>query len=258
METMIVADLEVSVDTLAKNRLQEYLDSIGQPKPVYNTKLVGGESNNPIYKSTVILPDGVEITGLSFRGKKKKAEFSAARIALKYLKTAKVPSMSKSLFTLPPLPPSESTFGDIPAFTKIGLYIVLETKANIADNIATIIDLEPDIQIKAFAAVGAAVLSRDYHEQIQLIEVPCTRKDGADMGLMVAVTVDIVNNKVTHVIVATGDKFGNGIVDCLRGFTKLGGQSDHRACCCTRIRDIKAALNNLTKTGDFELAPNYS
>ena len=66
-----------------KNTLQEYYQKRNLTTPVYECSRKGGEDHTPLFKATVTLHDKHV-----FRGKgqnKKKAEFAAAKKALKYL-----------------------------------------------------------------------------------------------------------------------------------------------------------------------------
>ena len=231
-------------DTIVKNRLQERFAKRSQRLPIYNTVLVGGQSHCPEFKSEVTLPDGSKFDGL-IAPSKKKAEFSAAQAALASIAMMEILAVPKRT--------------DIVGIKDgiIGIYIDLENRANVATDMPDIDELGSNIFIKGFAADDNPILEKEFPEQIEIVAVPCNRKDGADIGIMFTIVKDLVISEVTHVIIVTGDKFGHAAVDCIRNFSKLGGRSDHRAYCTSTVKGITAALSILHETGEFETAPRY-
>ena len=71
--------------TSIKNQLQEFLQKKGNTTvPIYNTIRVEGDDHNPLFLSTVTLPDEQEFVGEK-KTRKKDAEMSAAAIAISSL-----------------------------------------------------------------------------------------------------------------------------------------------------------------------------
>ena len=213
-----------------KNTLQELYQKQKLPLPKYKTVRLGGEEHKPIFISTITLYDGQIIEGTS-ENTKKTAELNVAKKVLELVNPPKI--IEKRSFNLK---------------RKICLFVDIENKPIIEDLLDFIEDLSK-IHIHAFASEDHPSLiklkelkqtrKKDF-ESIEIIEVPTTRKDGADIGLMLFVGGFLFKKMYKDYIIITNDHYGDALVDCVRGINKMydWGPSNPRIHCCRTLERI--------------------
>ncbi len=237
----------------AKNALQEYYQKRRLNTPIYKCSRRGGTDHSPLFKARVTLHDRrvFKATGPN----KKKAESNAAKKALKYL------TNKKSLVCIPenteikkfssvissPLEGRnlwERLHPRLRSTKKTCIFIDLENKHGLVESLVKIVDND----IIAFASTDHPSLLKlkekfkDSSNQVQLVEVPCTRKDGADIGLVLSVGIFLEN--YDKMIIVTSDHFVDALADCINKFDQMWGDNfkPPEAICCRTLESILKAL----------------
>lgn len=249
----------------AKNTLQEHFQKLGKPLPRYTTVRKGGSDHTPRFLSTVILANGDKFRGTG--SNKKKAELRAAEKAVKVVistspKSPPRPS-SRLLSNGPPpgltkMSPDEATWrrtavlpfkpkGKVAEYEKTGIFIDVENQHTMVEKLIKKIGFCSGIEIMAFASTDHPSLRklRDQNSSIlQIVEVPCTRKDGADVGLTLSVGISLVQKDYQNIIIVTNDHFGDALAECVSKINQirdLKGTAP-RATCCRSLESIFRAL----------------
>lgn len=217
-----------------KNILQELYQKQKLPLPKYETVRLGGRDHRPVFVSKITLFDGQIVEG-DQETTKRSSELNAAEKALQLVNPVK--NIEPRDFNLK---------------RRVGIFIDIENKPIIED-ILNIVGVSTKIHIYAFASEEhpslIKVKNKDFDmENFQLIEVPTTRKDGADIGLMLFVGGLLFKKSYKDFIIVTGDHYGDALADCVQGINKMydWGSSNPRIHCC---RTFDKVIQNLV---DYE------
>lgn len=213
----------------AKSHLQEIFQKQGKSLPIYQSVREGGYDHSPRFSATVILANGRKYFGKG--SNKREAEKDAAEQALKDVQKRPPRSRSKKpvkrVTTKPKIRKSEG---------KICILIDLENKPKIPEELVG--HIEPGMDVIAFASTEHPTLKslRDKKlEFVQIVEVPCTRKNGADIGLTLFVGL-LLNQNYESFIIVSGDSFGYCLADCIQNIdqmVKYKGKVPKAVCCKT-------------------------
>jgi len=244
----------------AKNALQEHFQKLGKPLPMYTTVRKGGSDHTPRFLSTVILANGDKFRGSG--SNKKKAELRAAEKAVKV--TIPQKSLSRQPLSSGPPPgltkmgPDEATWrrtavlpfkpkGKVTEYEKTGIFIDVENQHAMVEKLLKQIGFCSGIEIMAFASTDHPSLRklREFHSSIlQIVEVPCTRKDGADVGLTLSVGISLIQKDYQNIIIVTNDHFGDALAECVSKINQirdLKGTAP-QATCCRSLESIFRAI----------------
>ena len=184
-----------------KNKLQEYCQRKKLELPIYRTEQLISSAHNPKYKSvsTITLPDG---TVLSAKGKilrrKKDAEISAAEYLLEKLNGHL--DKTKLRFT---------------AKEQVKILIDLEN-VPLLDFLDTYkFDNKYTFETFSTCHSTALVNRTKFSNKVQVHTVKSTRRDAADILMVLYVSSLIPSNEKIHMIIVTNDHFFHSLMDCL-------------------------------------------
>jgi hypothetical protein len=218
--------------TSLKNTLQEYCQitkGSNNDLPSYDTRQTGGEPHNPIWTSYV------RVFGKRYKGKpassKTEAENNAARMALDELR------ISYGKQTAPKTLIEKLNIKD-QSEDDVCILLDLENKPKILP-VLEISDLK-DISVYIFASKNSGVLSKISSDKFEVIVVPSTRKDGADIALTMYCTKFLLEKKYSKYIIITGDHFGHSLVELIK--TEELGWSKQDAIVVETVEELKKVL----------------
>lgn len=208
----------------SKNILQEYFQKNRLELPKYKTQRLGGSDHQPVFVSEVILHDGRVFTGTQ-ESNKKAAELNVAQKVLNEIDFK--PKKAVSTFNLK---------------RKVGIFVDLENKPSIVEEINDSTDISVDIF--AFASRDHPSLLKLKQTEINCVkvEVPSTRKDGADIGLIMSVGGFLFREDYEDFIIVTSDHYGDCLVECVSNIDKMfswNGKPPRIYCCRTLDRVLK-------------------
>lgn len=190
----------------SKSKLQEIYQKQGLPLPQYILTRIGGSDHAPLFRSTVILPCGKKYT--SEGSSRKDAEKKVAEKAIIEIRgKTRVRSRTKE---------------------RVCILVDLENRPKIPEQLSEYLQF-PNIDLIAFASTEHHTIQNLRNlslKGVKIIEVPCTRKDGADVGLTLFMGVLLyqnskVNGSYNHFIIVSGDNFGYCLKDCVEGIDKM-------------------------------------
>ena len=180
---------------MSKNKLQEYFQKRKLPLPKYYS-YSEGRSHESLWKSTVELYNGSKYTGDPCKSKTL-AEASAANIAL-------LDHMDRKDKVL------------ISEDIMISILVDIENKPNFVDDVLEKIDLNKcNIDLYIFISEGHHNIGKEWdNNKVFKQVIPSTRKDAADIGMILFTGKLISNNDYDKIIVVTSDHFGIVIEEC--------------------------------------------
>lgn len=167
--------------------------------PIYKTVSAPSESLTPRWLCKLTTPDGVFESYAS--GKKKNAEQMAAKLALEYINE----EQNKSPMVLDEMYSSMSS---------TVILVDIENQSNLPKFSK---DFPKNIPVIAFGSIGSPILEiiRNEMPNVEIVEVPSTRQNSADIGLCIAVTKYVIDQTYDHIIILSNDKFSGVVVDCV-------------------------------------------
>ena len=132
---------------------------------------------------------------------------------------------------------------------KTCIFIDLENKHLMVEKLLE--NLTENVDILAFASTDHPSLLKlretlgNTSAQVQLVEVPCTRRDGADVGLILSVGIFLAQENYNNIIIVTSDHFGDALAECVGQIDKMwgGGLESPTATCCRTLESILKALD---------------
>nr|QBK86428.1 MAG: double-stranded RNA binding motif-containing protein [Marseillevirus LCMAC102] len=207
----------------SKNKLQEFFQKNNLPLPEYITSRIGGNAHDPVWVTDVELYNGSLYKG-DPQATKKKAELSAATIALSQIHNIEC-LQNKPLHNF--------------LFKKsIKIFVDIENKPNFIKVFVNKVASE-NIEIYGFVSKGHPQCLQ-YSElndiRFHLFPIPSTRKDGADIGLIMHVGIILQKQSTDTVyIIVSNDHFADALVDCIKIYKK-------EACVCRSFKDVIATL----------------
>ena len=234
----------------AKNDLQEFLQKHKKPFPKYSTSRVGGNDHDPMWRSKVILYD--ERVFISDKCKsKKQAELDVAGEAFKALKECGFDCEEKSF---------NFSFED----KKITILVDIENKPKFIQNFVDSVKTS-NIKIMGFISDSSIlhhkILNSDFikDERVNIVSVPSTRLDSADVGMIMAVGFLLSKCNTTVYIIISGDHFAGALADCIRDYTVLldikpkpSCPKNLETCVCQTLEDVVEKLECLEMHGKFD------
>jgi len=215
-----------------KNTLQEYYQKKRSSLPVYNSFRKGGLDHNPKFISTLTLPDGKKFQAEG--SSKKDAETKVARKAVLTL----FPPQKKVQKRIWRKPPKNGK--------RTCILVDLENKHKMVENILDRFgSIYIDIIVFASTDHPSLLKLRESCERdrVKIVEIPCRRKDGADIGLTLYVGDMLHKDEYDTIIIVTEDHFGDTLAECVtRGYDICGYNSSPRAYCCHTTDSISKVL----------------
>ena len=228
--------------------------------PIYNSIRCGGDDHIPLWTSTVTLNDGRTYEG-EIVSSRKKAEISSAKVALEALDKDKkrknkvtpraphrvlknedriakydvdIPQYNEGYVFPQSVPLVRDT--ETPSNTKAkkvvlsntnNRYLVLDDVENQQKAVDYFIKnyKKDDVDLVAFISIGHHLKYKINTEdsRIKMIEVPSTRKNSADIGLVVYLThfLTLHKNQYKKIILVSGDHFIAPLADILNSSSKM-------------------------------------
>lgn len=207
-----------------KNKLQEYCHKNGLSLPIYSSCREGGSDHEPVFRAILT------VANQTFEGKgsnKKEAEKNAAKKAYQSIYDAPRSVRPKLKKARP----------------KTCILIDLENKPKIIPRLRNSVF---GADIWGFASPDHPTLlssrSMDIPD-VNLVEVPCTRKNGSDVGLILMCGAFLFNNRYHNFIIVSSDSFGYALADCLNNISKMIPlEASPKAVCCKTVESIIQAL----------------
>lgn len=228
--------------------------------PKYNSERCGGDDHIPIWISTVTLHGGRTYKGKTCTSRKK-AEISSAGVALIALAKAKKKKNKVTLHTPRRFLKNEERIlqhdVDIPQYNEgyvfpqsVPLVRDIETPpntktkkvvlSNTNNRYLVLVDVEnqqkavdyfiknykkDDVDLVAFLSIGHHLKYKidTKDSRIKMIEVPSTRKNSADVGLIVYLThfLTLHKNQYKKIILVSSDHFIAPLADILNNSSKM-------------------------------------
>ncbi len=180
-----------------KNKLQEYYQQHQKSVPKYTTRRAGGSEHKPFFYSTVAC-DGKRIKG-EYSPTKKGAEQNAAQKAWEMInhKTDSPRLMITTNECVYVMVDMENV--DVRPFLK---------KYNFDDNIS----------IYGFISEQHPQAHTDFGKNLEVIRVPSSRKDAADVGIIIHATQIALNQNHSYLFIVSNDRiFGDSGQDFISG-----------------------------------------
>ena len=223
----------------SKNRLQEYFQKKDLDLPIYSTARAGGEDHNPTWISQVSLCDG-RIFVSDPHSKKKYAELESATDALAALEIHNIESDTMKYCI---------NFND----SNVVICIDVENQpcaiAEFVKNVSS-----TNVTVYGFISDGHPLqkkLEISYYlrdERVNLIKIPSTRADGADIGMSMIVGSFIETMNYGLYMIISNDHFGEALADCIRGYQSiLPSANRSRKLKSLSVRSIEDALCELCR-----------
>jgi hypothetical protein len=214
----------------SKNILQEYFQKNNLELPKYKTQRLGGSDHQPVFVSEVTLYDGRVFSGEKEQNKKA-AELSAAQKVLNEI-DFKPPKRSVSSFNLK---------------RKVGIFIDLENKPSIVEEINNSIDINVDMFVFASRDHPSLLKLKQTETNCIIVEVPSTRRDGADIGLIMSVGGFLFREDYEDFIIVTNDHYGDALVDCVSNIDKMFSWNSNppRIYCCRTFDRVLETFQKL-------------
>ena len=224
----------------SKNDLQEYFQKRKLKLPVYTTIRAGGSAHNPKWVSQVTLSDGRIFVSSPHSGKKS-AEAEAAADALKSIERDGVEVER-------PEPDFRLSFDD-------HCVCVLIDVENQPAALGELVNRtwSRGMSIHAFYSkghpLGRKIDGTEYvnDDRVTIHEVPSTRNDGADVGMMVTLGMMLETSNFTTYIIISNDHFAEAAADVARGYHLMStpGSKSHLRFKAAASRDVTDALQKL-------------
>lgn len=228
-----------------KNDLQEYFQKRKLPIPTYTTTRAGGVAHDPRWVAQVTLSDG-RIYVSSPYSSKKSAELEAAETAIEALE-------EDGVVVEKPDPEHAYYFRD---HNVIALIDVENQPAALGEMVEK--TSSSGMSIYAFYSrghpLGRKIEGTDYvsDERVNIIEVPSTRSDGADVGMMVMLGMMLETSPATTYIIISNDHFAEAAADVVREYHQMRTSKSTRrfkAAACRNVTDALSKLDILQTTG---------
>lgn len=199
--------------------------------PKYKTERTGGQDHYSLWTSTIIISDGRSFTGNECAGKKA-AEVSAASKTLEAIKIKDiVVQINKTTIT----PKSKAV-----------ILVDLENKQKAIDYFVKKVSSN-NVEVIGFYSTGHSVeksIKVISDPRVSVIEVPSTRKDGADIGLVFYTGVLLCQTKkVRTFVVVSNDHFSDCLADVLNNCKKMG---INKNIICYSVNSMEDALKKLS------------
>ena len=131
---------------------------------------------------------------------------------------------------------------------RVGIFIDLENKHRMVQELLNVLELNDNIIIYAYASKEhPSMIKLDemmklaqfvhYNKNVMLVKVPSTRRDAADVYLTMNVGGFITRNDYDVYIVVTNDHFGDTLCDCI--------PKPYMAYCCRTVDSIVNVFDKL-------------
>jgi hypothetical protein len=198
----------------SKNELQEYFQKRRIVLPVYKTNRVGGPDHQPVWIAQITIADG-RIFMSSPNISKKAAELEAARIAFEEIETDPV-------LIEKPQPRWKFDFND----QKVVILIDVENQPSALSELVDTV-YSTGVNFYAFYSkghpLGRKISGSEYisDSRVTIVEVPSTRSDGADVGLMIVIGAMIEISPYTVFIIISNDHFAEAAADVIRNYNVM-------------------------------------
>ncbi len=208
----------------SKNELQEFFQKNKLSLPEYTTDRIGGDAHTPEWLTVVELCDGSTHRG-DIQATKKKAELNAATNALKHIQNAKF------LHTNP--------LYDLQFNKAIKIFVDIENKPNFIEEFVNKVSSK-NIEVHGFVSNGHPQFKPFKDNRISIYPIPSTRKDGADVGLIMHVGMILRQEQSdeTVYIIVSNDHFADALVDCIKIYKK-------EAYVCRSFEDVISTFQEL-------------
>lgn len=215
----------------AKNNLQEICQKNGYDFPKYESEIIGGEDHTPIWITTVTLYND-KIYQSSPKKSKKDSEAEAAAKAYNDIINIGDCSSPSSLFPMPIV----NNKKNIKLKKKTVLLIDIENQGNAIKELCKKYNRIENISIFVFIAAGNPALKkiREIFEELKkivkndtsdiqfnparIIEVPSSRSDSADIGLILSMAELKRYNYYDYYIILSNDHILETLTECLDKF----------------------------------------
>lgn len=220
----------------SKNKLQEIYQKRGFAElPKYQTQRTGGKDHVPLFISTVILPDGGKIKG-DICSNKKMAELNAADKAL--VKGSKVRRKRISR-------KSSKKKISIKTPTRKMILVDIENNHKIQEEFLEHLENKTELDIFVFGTTDHPSLKKvESVHSIQIIDITSTRRDAADIALVLF--AGMFCKEYSSLMVITRDHFGSALVDAFLEIPiKMGDPTPRKAYHCLSYERALQTLDKL-------------
>ena len=224
----------------AKNDLQEYFQKLHISLPTYTTSQASGKNHQPQWVSQVKIADG-RIFMSTPQVSKKLAESEVAFIAHEAI-------VENGVDIKKPEPEYIFVFDN----HDVAVFIDVENQSGALRDLIKKI-YSKGITFYAFYSkghpLGRKIKETNYasDERIKFKEVPSTRNDGADIGIIMTIGALLETNAFSTYIIVSNDHFAEAAADVIRGWHHYTPGSKHRfkSVACRNVDDVISELKIL-------------